>query len=170
MTGHFRLFLDTTSPTAPLIALLRRHTGKALGELRHAIAGRQPFLDETPHHNRYSAFISQVTGLLNDLEAQGIPYLVEVNGLPEGPQYLRNVFRQWRDLKVETRHMADLESGAPGIETLMWLKSESPVQVFQQTLEQIIAGDGYECDEETVAWARQELAAAKPGAAAGEDP
>jgi hypothetical protein len=62
--------------------------------------------------------------------------------------------------------MSDLESSEPSIETLEWLKRESPADVFRQTIRQIIGGHGYACDEETVAWARRELEAAERGAAA----
>jgi hypothetical protein len=46
MSDHFLLRLETREPTAALIALLRRHTGKAMNELRQAILTQQPFLDE----------------------------------------------------------------------------------------------------------------------------
>ncbi|MCA9113184.1 MAG: hypothetical protein KDA52_24745 [Planctomycetaceae bacterium] len=168
MAEHFRLFLETNKATAPVIALLRRHTGKPLSELRNAVSNRQPFIDETPHHNQYSEFITCVTALLDDLEAAGISYLVEVDGASESAQYLRNVFQRWHDIGIETEHMSDLESGEPSIETLGWLKREPPADVFRQTIRQIIDGDGYACDEETVAWARRALEDAEPGAAADD--
>jgi hypothetical protein len=164
MPDHIRLSLETTEAMAPLIALLRRHTGKSISELRSAITTRQPFLDETPHHNQYSDFIARVTELLDDLEGKGIPYRVEVDGSPESPQYLRDVFQRWHDIGDKLSRMDDLSSGEPCIETLDWLKRGSPVDVFQQTLRQIVDGDGYVCDEETVAWARRELDAAEPNA------
>ncbi|MGC3971403.1 MAG: hypothetical protein QM775_29910 [Pirellulales bacterium] len=165
MSDHFRLFLETTQATAPLIALLRRHTGKPVSDLRYAITNRQPFLDEEPHHNRYSEFIERVTELLNDLEAEGVRYLVEVDGLPETTQYLRNTFQRWHDIGVQTQQMTDLESGEPCIKTLERLKQDAPTEVFQHTLKQIINGDGYACDEETVNWARREIEGVEPGAA-----
>ena len=162
MPNHFRLSLETTEVTAPLIALLRRHTGKPISELSQAIKQQQPFLDESPHHNQYSEFIEQVTKLLDDLEAQGIRYLVEMNGSPESPQYLRNVFQLWHDIGEETKWMTYLESGEPDIETLEWLRQWwDSDDVFQTTLRQIIAGAGYTCDEETIAWASRELEAAE---------
>lgn len=166
MAERFRLSLETTGATARVIALLRRHTGKRISDLRQAVSNGQPFLDETPHHNQYSEFITRVTALLDDLEAEGISYLVEVDGASESPQYLRNVFQRWHDISIETEHMSDLESGEPSIETLEWLMRDSPADVFRQTIRQIIDGDGYACDEETIAWARRELEAAEPGAAA----
>ena len=156
MPHHFRLSLEMTDATASLIALLRRHTGKPISDLRQAIANRQPFLDERPHHNQYSEFIKRDIDLLDGLEAEGIRYLVEVDGSPESPQYLRNVFQRWHDIGLETRRMTDLESGEPCKETLEWLKRESPADVFKQTIKQIIDRDSYACDEETVAWARRE--------------
>ncbi|MDZ4688484.1 MAG: hypothetical protein SH850_25700 [Planctomycetaceae bacterium] len=169
MSNHFRLSLETTEPTAALIAILRRHTGKPISDLSQAITNRQPFLDETPHHNKYSEFIARVTELLDGLEAEGIRYLVDVDGSPENPQYLRSVFQRWHDIVEETRRMTDLESGEPCIETLASLKRESPADVFQQTLRQIVDGDGYTCDEQTVAWAHRELSAAEPGAIPDRD-
>ena len=166
MAGHFRLSLETIEATAPVIALLRRHTGKPISDLRQAVSNRQPFLDETPHHNQYSEFITRITALLDDLEAKGIPYLVEVDGASESPQYLRNVFQRWHDIGIETERMSDLESGKPSIETLEWLRRESSADVFRQTIRQIIDGDGYACDDETMAWARRELEATEPDAPA----
>ena len=78
MAEHFRLTLETTDATIAVIALLRRHTGKPISDLRHAIANRKPFLDEVPHHNQYSEFITRLTPLLDDLEAEGISFRVEV--------------------------------------------------------------------------------------------
>ena len=105
MASHFRLFLETMEPTAPVIALLRRHTGKGMSELRQAITTHQPFLDETPHHNEYSEFCTRVAELLNEFEARGIRYIVEVDGVRESPRYLQSLFQrqgvviegQWSD-------------------------------------------------------------------------
>jgi hypothetical protein len=163
MPYHLRLLLETMEATTPLIGLLRRHTGKPISELRTAITTRQPFLDEPPHHNQYSEFIARVTRLLDDLEGKGIRYLVEVDGSPESSLYLRNVFRQWHDIRAEVSRMTDLESGAPCIETLEWMKRASTADVFRQTLRQIVDGDCYTCDEQTVAWARRELDTAAGG-------
>jgi len=165
MADHVRLSLKTTAATAPSIALLRRHTTKPISELRQAVTKRQPFLSETPHHNHYTEFITRITALVDELEAQGIPYLVEVDGAQESPQYLRNIFQRWHDIGIETERMTDLESGEPCIATLKWLKCESPGDVFRHTIKQIIDGDGYQCDEETIAWARSEKEAGEPGVA-----
>ena len=165
MAEHFRLSLTTVTPSAPLIALLRRHTGKPLSHLREAIVTRQPFLDETPHHNEYSDFIVRITKMLDDLEVAGIAFQVEVDGVPQSPQYLRNVFQQWHDIGVQTEYMDDLESGDPCIETLEWLKSTSPPDVFFHTLNQIIQQDGYNVDAETLAWAQRQIESAGPGTA-----
>lgn len=134
MPGHFRLFLKTTEPTAPLIALLRRHIGKPTSDLRQAITNRQPFLDDRPHHNQYDQFIERVTELLDELEAGGVSYQVEIDGSLKTPQYLRNVFKQRHEIGEQTKRMTDLESGEPCIETLEWLKREHPSDVFWQTL------------------------------------
>jgi hypothetical protein len=72
---------------------------------------------------------------------------------------MMNLFESDIELGIQTEALADLESGEPCIETLEWLKGDRPDDVFLQTLKQIVAGDGYACDEETVAWARRELAA-----------
>jgi hypothetical protein len=165
MADHFGLTLETTEAKAPLLALLRRHLNKPIADLRNAIMNRQPFLDETPHHNQYSEFVARVTRLLNDLDANGVRYGVEIDGAIESPQHLRNVFQRWHDIGLETERASDLESGQPCIETLEWLKYGHPADGFKKTLKQIIDGDGYECDEETIAWARRELAAAKRDAA-----
>jgi hypothetical protein len=92
MVDHFRMFLETREPTAKLIGLLRRHTGKGLNDIRQAIMAGQPILDEKPHHNDYAKFCTRTAALVNDLEANGIRYTVELDGYLEGPQYLQNLF------------------------------------------------------------------------------
>ena len=161
MTRHFRLAIGQAGVSAGVLSILRRHTGKPLSDLRDAIAHQKPFLDESPHHNQYDTFIGRVTALLADLEGVGIQCLVEVDGVSESLEYLRNLFQLRQDIKVETSRMSDLESGEPSIETLLWLKNESPPDVFRQTIRQIIDGDGYTCDDETIAWARR-IQAAEP--------
>jgi len=157
MASHFRLTLKTTKATAPIIALLRRHTGKSMSDLRNAITTQQPFLDATPDQNDYEEFATSVVALLDNLEAEDIQYLVEVDGSPESLQHLRNIFQQGHEIDEQTRHEMDLESGEPCIETLEWLKRESPHNVFCQTLKQIVKGRGYKVDAETLAWAKREL-------------
>ena len=157
MPSHFRLALAGAVATPSLIALLRQHTGKSISELRQAIATQRPFLDETPHHNQYSEFIARATRLLDELDAEGIKYVVEVDGSPESPQYIRNTFQRWNEIRVQTMHMIDLESGEPCIETLEWLQENSPQDVFRQTLKQIVGGNLHNVDEGTLAWAKQQL-------------
>jgi hypothetical protein len=158
MADHFRLRLETREPTAALIALLRRHTGKATNEVRQAILAQQPFLDERPHHNEYSDFCTRVTDLLNDLEARGIRYAVEVDGKRVSPQHLLNLFQQWRDIGVEIDWTDVLKSGEPiDIETLEWLKQNASRDKFRSELKGIVRGEPrYTCDEAAVAWARRE--------------
>jgi hypothetical protein len=111
VASHFRLSLETTEPAAPLIALLRRHTGKTISELCEAVAAGRPFLDEAPHHNRYSEFIARVTELLDELDARGIGWGVEVDGARESPQYLRNVFARWHEIGRQLREYDDRVAG-----------------------------------------------------------
>lgn len=161
MPSHFCITLQATSAPASLISLLRRHTGISIADVRQAISKRKPILDEMPHHNQYSAFITRVTELLDALDAQNIAYRVTVDGATESRDYLRNAFQSWHDIRVESRRLGDLESGEPCIETLEWLKRHPAADVFRQTIRQIIDGDGYRCDEQTVAWARAEWEATK---------
>jgi len=53
--------------------------------------------------------------------------------------------------------MSGLESGEPCIETLQWLRSTVTADVFQQTIQQIISADGYNADDETLAWAKRQV-------------
>src|SRR5262245_52793127 len=158
MADHCRLRLETREPTAALIALLRRHTGKAMNELRQAVLAQQPFLDERPHHNEYSDFCTRVTDLLNDLEAQGIRYAVEVDGKKVSPQHLRNLFQQWHDIGVEVEWTDVVKSGEPiDIEALEWLKQNASRDKLRSELKGIVRGAPYyTCDEGAVAWARRE--------------
>src|SRR5262249_39910646 len=70
--------------------------------------------------------------------------------------------RKRRKISLEVQMMSDLESDAPCIETLEWLKSEAPPDVFQATLRLILNRDGYDCDPETVDWARSQLSDSNP--------
>lgn len=101
MANHFRLTLEPRPPAASVIALLRRYTGRSIAELREAAAGRAPFINAEPHHNQYTEFIETVSRLLDELEAQGIAYRVELDGRPETPELLRNTFRRWHDIGRE---------------------------------------------------------------------
>src|SRR5262245_43240279 len=142
MADHCRLRLETREPTAALIALLRRHTGKAMNELGQAILAQHPFLDETPHHNEYSDFCTRVTDLLNDLEARGFRYAVEVDGKKVSPQDLRNLFQQWHDIGVEIEWTDVLKSGEPiDIETLEWLKQKASREKFRSELRGIVRSE-----------------------------
>ena len=158
MADHFRLCLETREPTAVLIALLRRHTGKAMNELRQAIVTQQPFLDERPHSNEYSEFCTRVTDLLNDLEAHSVRYAIEVDGEKVSPHDLRNLFQLWRDIGIDIAWMDVLKSGEPiDIETLEWLKQTASGDKFRFELKGIVRGErSYTCAEGTVAWARRE--------------
>jgi hypothetical protein len=156
MPDHFRFRLETREPTAALIALLRRHTGKAMNELRVAILDQQPFLDERPHHNEYTDFGRRVTDLLNDLEARDVRYAVEVDGKKVRPQDLRNVFQRWRRRYIDIEWMDTLDSGDPiDIETLEWLKQNASRDKFRSELRRIVRG-GCALDQDAAAWARRE--------------
>ena len=109
MPEHFRLSLETREATAPLVTLLRRHTGKPISDLRQVITMGQPFLDERPHHNQYSEFIARVTQLIDDLDAKRISYLIEIDGTLRNPQYLRNLFQRWHDIGMETAAPSDVD-------------------------------------------------------------
>lgn len=157
MTSYVRLFLEKTEPTAQLIVLLRRYTDKGMDDLRRAIMAQQPFLEVALHDRRHPDFYKRIAELIDELEAQGVPYAADVNGVRRHPPYLRNILQSWREGGLESERMSDLESGEPSIDTLEWLKEAAPRDVFRTTLEQIVRGDGYMCDEATIAWARREL-------------
>jgi hypothetical protein len=159
MPTHFRISLAPNEATAQVIAIVRRHTGMSISDIRLRILDGQPIIDDSPHHNEYSEFIGNLTHLLDELEANGKRYVVEMDGIRESPEYLRNTFQRWCDIGVESRMMADLESGEPCIDTLEWLKRESTPDVFFGTLRQIVDQDGFECDQKTIEWARKELSA-----------
>lgn len=158
MADHIRVFLETREPTAELIGLLRRHTGKGVNDLRQAIVTQQPILDEKPHHNEYTEFCTRTTELLDELEARGIRYAVELDGVGESPQDLRNEFQRWRNLGVQIEWADVLKSGEPiDIDTLEWLKQNASRDVFRIEFKGIVRGDRYyRCDEGTAAWARRE--------------
>lgn len=93
MASHVRLFLETREPTAPLIALLRRYTGKGMNDLRQAIMARQPFLDMAPHERQHSDVCKRIAEMLDELEARGVRYAAEVDGVRRDPQHLRNILQ-----------------------------------------------------------------------------
>jgi hypothetical protein len=102
---RFRLFIETTKPEPALIAVLRRHTDFPISQLREAVTTGSAFVDELP--GRTTEFRTLVTALLNDLEALGVAWRVEIDGRPESQQFLRNTFEMWEQIEQETR--ADIE-------------------------------------------------------------
>jgi len=62
----------------------------------------------------------------------------------------------WHDVGKDIEMMSDLESGAPCIQTLEWLRSTDTSDVFLQSLRQIVDSDGYNVDAETLEWARRQ--------------
>lgn len=157
MPQRIELCLVATDANVAVIQLLRRHTDKTISELRTAVQGRRPIIDESPHHNQYDAFIDRVVPLLDELDANAIAYCVRIDGQDEESTYLRNTFQRWSDITAEDEYMSDLESGEPGIETLGWLKATSPKSVFRATIERVIDDDGYNCDAATKEWAQREM-------------
>jgi SMI1/KNR4 family protein SUKH-1 len=119
MAEHFRLFLQKAEPTAQLIGLLRRHTGKGVNELRQAIVTQQPILDEKVHHNAYAEYCTRVAELVNEVEARAIPYTLELDGMRASLQELLNELQGWRDLvdrdqvddRPEVRRLIDAPDG-----------------------------------------------------------
>lgn len=157
MADQFRLTLETTEAPASLIALLRRHDLGAIAPLRQSIAARLPILDRDVHHNQYAEFLKAFVRLLDDLDAAGSKYLIEIDGEVESREYVDNLVERWPAIREETLAMTDLESGDPSIESLQWLKRSLSAADFRDQLERILAGDGFECDAETLTWARREL-------------
>ena len=157
MSQHIELTLAETDAAASIIQLLRRHTTKTISDLRESIQSRRPFIDESPHHNDYDAFISRIMPLLDELDAKDIEYSVRIDGRDEPSVYLRNVFQRWKEISEETKYLTDLEIGEPCIETLEWLKATSPKSVFRSTIEQVVNGDGFDCDAATKEWAKRQL-------------
>jgi hypothetical protein len=101
MSRHVRLTLETIQTSKPLIKLIQRHIGKSKSELRQAVASQHPLLDERPLDHLFSDFIASTTKLIDDLDAAGIAYRVEIDGVPKSPQCLRDVFTTWHDLSEE---------------------------------------------------------------------
>jgi hypothetical protein len=162
MPRHLRLTLDTGDATATLISMVRRFTGKPISEIRQAILGRGPIWEASPHHNEYSEVVPRFLAFLDDLEAAGATYVLEIDGRPEPTQYLRNINQSRTETIADLEMMSDLESGEPCIETLQLLSKKSK-EVFHTTLQQIVDGDGYSCSNETVDWARLQLALKSQG-------
>jgi hypothetical protein len=106
---RIRLFVETTKPEPALIAVLRRHTDLPISRLREAVTTGSAFVDELP--GRTAEFRALVTALLNDLEALGVAWHVEINGRPESQQFLRNTSEMWEQIDQETRDDVERELG-----------------------------------------------------------
>jgi hypothetical protein len=95
LSDAFRLTLDTTAASASLIALLSRHDLGPIAPLRQAITARLPIVDREPHHNQYAEFLAKFMSLLDDLDADGTKYLIEIDGETESREYVENLVESW---------------------------------------------------------------------------
>lgn len=140
-----------------VITALRRMVHASMSELRNALIEHTPIAVARICGLDHDEVERQLLTFLSELDDLGAEYEIIIDGTQESREYLNNILQRWRDIGIETGMFMDLESGEPCIETLEWLKRTSPPDDFRMTLEQIVAGDGYDVDAETLAWVRQQL-------------
>lgn len=147
----------STNNEVAVIKQFRVASTATISEIREALKGRTPiplsFIFGLDHEENERTILT----LLRNLDALESIYEIIVDGKPESRQYFSNILQRWRDIRVQTKMMTNLEIGEPDVETLEWLRRESTGDVFRATLEQVIRGDGFNADTETLAWAKQQL-------------
>jgi hypothetical protein len=140
-----------------VLKALRAVTNESFSQLRNSLTQRTPIPLGHIFSRDHDEVESRLLTLLQSLEELDAEYEIILDGQPEPREYLTNQLQQWRETGIETQMMTDLELGEPDMETLEWLKRESPRDVYRQTLEQIARGDGYNVAPKTLAWVKDQL-------------
>ncbi|WP_372726192.1 hypothetical protein [Novipirellula sp.] len=145
-----------------IIKLLRVASNATVSGIREALTRQTPISLGSVFALDHDEIEQTILALLSQLDELGSTYEIIVDGKPESRQYFSNILQRWREIGLQTQMMTNLEIGEPDIETLEWLQRESPGDVFRDTLEQVIRGDGYNVNTETLAWAKHQLGNAEP--------
>ncbi|MEM7356096.1 MAG: hypothetical protein AAF657_35095 [Acidobacteriota bacterium] len=104
---NLKLIVESSDVQVGLIALIRRHTGLPIGQIRRAILTQTPVLDVTPHHNEYDEFARKTEPLLRQLEAESCNIRLIVDGSEESVEFVRNAFRQWAEIQQQIQNEDD---------------------------------------------------------------
>ncbi len=96
---NLKLVIESSTAPTSLIALLRRHTGFSIGQIKSALLAGTPVLDVSPHHNEYDDFMESTEALICQLEKEHCDFRLIVDGEEESSQFARNVFKQWGEIK-----------------------------------------------------------------------
>ncbi|MBL8871946.1 MAG: hypothetical protein JNK90_19380 [Planctomycetaceae bacterium] len=140
-----------------VIKLFRVASNATVSEIREAITRQTAIPLGSVFGLDHDEIEQSILALLRQLDELGSTYEIIVDGQPESLEYFNNILQRWRDIGLQTQMMTNLEIGEPDIETLEWLQRESPGDVFRDTLKQVIGGDGYNVDTQTLAWAKRQL-------------
>ncbi len=140
-----------------VIKLLRVALNATVSDIREALTRQTAIPLGSVFGLDHDEIEQTILALLRQLDELGSTYDIIVDGKPESRNYFNNILKRWRDIGLQTQMMTNLEIGEPDIETLEWLKRESPGDVFRDTLEQVVRGDGYTVDTQTLAWAKCQL-------------
>ena len=139
------------------IKSIRAVTRLSIADIKTAFTDRTPIKIANLYGIGHDENEQIAIKLFDELDNAGVGFEIILNGHMESRQYFHNSMSRWRQIGVHTRMMSDLESGDPCIETLEWLRSNGGQDVFLQTLRQIINGEGYNVDNQTLDWAKREL-------------
>ncbi|QDV87863.1 hypothetical protein TBK1r_68950 [Stieleria magnilauensis] len=145
-----------------VIKLFRVASNATVSDIRKALSRQTAIPVGSVFGLDHDEIEQSILAVLRQLDGLGSTYEIIVDGKPESRQYFNNILQRSRDIELQTQMMTNLEIGEPDIETLEWLQRESPGDVFRDTLEQVIRGDGYYVDTETLAWAKHQLGNAEP--------
>jgi len=153
---RIKAVLDAVT-TVKVIKAMRVATGLSIVEIKRALVDRTPltvaYLYGINHHESEQT----VNSLFDALETSRIEFEIILDGDIESRLDFNNAMQRWHDIGFQTAMMSDLESGTPCIETLEWLRSTGSVDLFQQTIRNIMDADNSNMDVETLDWIKHQL-------------
>lgn len=155
--GMVQVRVTKTVASTAVIKAFREATDLTLAEIREALVRMIPITAAELYGRDHDETRRRLQELLDTLDHLETEYELLIDGEPESRDYLNNILQRWNEIGIETGMMTDLEIGEPNIDTLQWLQRQAPVEIFRDTLEQIVQGGQYNVDSETLDWVKHHL-------------
>lgn len=140
-----------------VIKFVRVATGFSIAQIKRALVDQTPLTVAYLYGADHDEIEQTVVSLFDSLKTAGIEFEIILDGETESRLDFNNAMQRWHDISLQTEMMSNLESGKPCRKTLEWLRSTGRVDVFQQTIQQIMDDDDSTMDVETLDWVRHQL-------------